>query len=664
MERKMWLQGLVRGLAAAAALLCIMTGFRLAFFLAYRSPEISFADELSALVLGARVDLKWVSILLFPAWLFWLLGLKAAVSGKIAKVFFVLGVFLSVLLDAVNFGFYGFYRTPISSIIFGFLQDDTAAITKTILSDWPVMSYLAVIAIATGIPLFIPSLFHARVPEFRRPKTALTLIAVIFTVLLGIAMRGSLGKFPLRLQDFSISPIPFVNATVPNGTEALYVATKDQKALELKGGPAAGLRELGFADPEAAERALKELEPQNPAPVTRDARQPNVIFALMESMGRDEFDSYDPKTNDTLGALAGAMKSGYVFHQGIPVGNGTFVSLEGLLYDSPLSPISQSRYGHEQFPFSNVLAFRRAGYRTIFLTSCTENWRELNRSLPLHGFDEVIGASKIKGRFPEAEMGVWGVGDKWTFRYAKELLEKASKDGKPVFLMILSATNHPPHHLPDHETGAAVDPAKLPPFLIQKPHDEMVSMLQTYSYAANALGNFVEGVRSEPWGKNTLIAATGDHNARFSYQPNGWYHHANGVPILFWLPDGFKPAAVPPSKQWVSHRVIFPTLRGIALGEKPALYQGRDIFEPGIPDAADTFTGIGKYGYAIGNAGAAGVDGSGKLLCFRWQGDRLITSSCTPELRKLGTIAAVRRALSDYTVRSALLHEKAEKRLE
>jgi len=56
-------------------------------------------------------------------------------------------------------------------------------------------------------------------------------------------------------------------------------------------------------------------------------------------------------------------------------------------------------------------------------------------------------------------MGVWGVGDKWTFRYAKELLEKASKDGKPVFLMILSATNHPPHHLPDHETGAAVDPA-------------------------------------------------------------------------------------------------------------------------------------------------------------------------------------------------------------
>ena len=76
-----------------------------------------------------------------------------------------------------------------------------------------------------------------------------------------------------------------MNATVPNGTEALYVATKDQKALELKGGPAAGLRELGFADPEAAERALKDSLPQNPVPVTRDAKQPNVIFALMEFDG-------------------------------------------------------------------------------------------------------------------------------------------------------------------------------------------------------------------------------------------------------------------------------------------------------------------------------------------------------------------------------------------
>ena len=49
---------------------------------------------------------------------------------------------------------------------------------------------------------------------------------------------------------------------------------------------------------------------------------------------------------------------------------------------------------------------------------------------------------------------------------------------------------------------------------------------------------------------------------------------------------------------------------------------------------------------------------------FSASAGRGITSSCTPELRKLGTIAAVRRALSDYTVRSALLHEKAEKRLE
>ena len=40
------------------------------------------------------------------------MGKRSSLS-LIRKVFFVLGVFLSVLLDAVNFGFYGFYRTPI-----------------------------------------------------------------------------------------------------------------------------------------------------------------------------------------------------------------------------------------------------------------------------------------------------------------------------------------------------------------------------------------------------------------------------------------------------------------------------------------------------------------------------------------------------------------------
>lgn len=50
---------------------------------------------------------------LFPAWLFWLPGLKAAVSGKSGRCSLSSACFLSVLLDAVNFGFYGFYWTLI-----------------------------------------------------------------------------------------------------------------------------------------------------------------------------------------------------------------------------------------------------------------------------------------------------------------------------------------------------------------------------------------------------------------------------------------------------------------------------------------------------------------------------------------------------------------------
>lgn len=56
----------------------------------------------------------------------------------------------------------------------------------------------------------------------------------------------------------------------------------------------------------------------------------------MESMGRDGVTPYDPEDQHCPGAGARRLRSNR--RSPIPVGNGTFVSLEGLLYDSLLSP--------------------------------------------------------------------------------------------------------------------------------------------------------------------------------------------------------------------------------------------------------------------------------------------------------------------------------------
>ena len=71
-------------------------------------------------------------------------------------------------------------------------------------------------------------------------------IALIGTISVVGVIRGSLGKFPLRQQDFSVSTNAFINATVPGGAAAFYEAWKGQNAIKFNGGSQMGLVGMGF----------------------------------------------------------------------------------------------------------------------------------------------------------------------------------------------------------------------------------------------------------------------------------------------------------------------------------------------------------------------------------------------------------------------------------
>ena len=109
------------------------------------------------------------------------------------------------------------------------------------------------------------------------------------------------------------------------------------------------------------------------------------------------FESHKPGVNDTLGALAGELDSALVFKQSLCVGQATFPTLEGLLFDSPLNPITQSRYGRHVFDFSRMLEYKKAGYRTIFLTaSCRP---AIPASRTARGVSVTPGCSSVRRRF-------------------------------------------------------------------------------------------------------------------------------------------------------------------------------------------------------------------------------------------------------------------------
>lgn len=650
-----WCVGTLRTIVFFMVALLVFSAVRLFFFLYYRA-EQSFFSEWPALVLGARLDAKWFAILLLPAWITWLLGLWRAAFLSVARWLAVTALAVFILLGLINIGFYGFYVTPISSLIFGFLQDDTQAILITLWRNWPIVTYVAAWCLLTLIPCLA---YRFCRPSFslRRPGLISAITAVILTLFIAVMCRGSFGTFPLRQQDLLVGPDPFVNASVQNGVAAFFEANKSRKMLELKGGVLAGLKSYGFKSPDETLAQLAAVRPQISDSVPPPANRPHVVVALMEGMGRTEFE-IDSPTNDMLGRLRSELKDAYVFKNGVSSTAGTFPSLESLVFDTPYTPLSQSRYGQKAFDFANTRDFKKAGYTTVFLTSGTEKWRNIDENFPRQGFDRIIGAGKLKARFPQAEFGTWGVGDEWTFKYAEELLTEADQRGEKLLMVILSVTNHPPHHVPD---GVKVNPVNTTelPFFVKDDRNgkEPPLMLQTYQYAASALGDFVHALRQDGLLKHTVIAASGDHNTRFKFDsPAAWYCQ-QAVPVLFWLPKTISNAAIDPER-WVGHRDIFPTVKAVALGLAPKPWQGRNLFAETVPDGVYAFTGMGKDGFAVGRAGAVALDGT-QYRCYDVDKTKISQTTakpCTPELTRLGDMARAQRAMTDYIVRRGILN--------
>ena len=442
-----WLRKVSEAVVFFAASLAVLTAVRLAFFYAYRSADLGLFEIDKALIMGLRVDAKWLAIALLPAWVLLLLARWKSGFWKAAAALALLGHAVMTLLALGNFGFYGFYGTPINPIVFGFFQDDTKAIIETFLKDWPVFQYLAAAVVGVIFPLAMARLCRTiRSATLCRKECswkAFTVVLVVGTLVMAGLMRGSFGKFPLRQENFAVSSNTFVNALVPGGAAALHEAYKGQKALYVSGNPEDVFKAFGFRDKEDAEAAIKAVRPKvEPMP----AAFPNshVVLVVMESMGRDTLDTHRPPQNDVLGALAEEIPHGVLFRNGVSVANGTFPSLEGLLFDTPMSPLTQSRYGRQAFSFSQVLPFKKAGYRVVFLTSGPEVWRQISSNFPLQGFDEIIGSGALSNEFPNAEVGPWGMGDKWMFKKAEELLARADAKGEKLFLVMLSTTNHPP----------------------------------------------------------------------------------------------------------------------------------------------------------------------------------------------------------------------------
>ncbi|MGN0909033.1 MAG: hypothetical protein ACI4NA_05385, partial [Succinivibrio sp.] len=266
------------------------------------------------------------------------------------KCFWLLNLagFLYILLfTIINHFFYLTYNRIIDVFFFAFLKEDPIATTKTMYQDYPLVSGLVAVTAFTGLYLWAFPKVH-RILEARFPmpvgKPGSFAWSFLLVLLFALAIRGSLGTFPLRQNSAQISPDPQVNATVPNGPAALHWAREwaeeqmvipDVDASEV----AEDYKALGIKD--GGDDIYAPLEQQTAQNAYLEQNPPDVVVSVQESMSTHMF-TYDRPDRDLYGELRRHQKEDFWFWNFLSEGNGTMDSLTRILLEVPDLNLSTS----------------------------------------------------------------------------------------------------------------------------------------------------------------------------------------------------------------------------------------------------------------------------------------------------------------------------------
>ena len=577
-------------------------------------------------------------------------------------IIFAYFVFLSVLF--VDFFYFKFFQSHLNVLLFGIVNDDTKAVMTSVWTDYPVIKVLLIITSVMWLLTYLVSNIMSR--EYNVGAKGLVFKAAFVISLLGVyglAMRGSIGVFPLQNDDTTISPNNFVNTMTINGVFSLKVAFKEKERYKIDTDIPKMLGQYGFKTPQEA------LSIYLNKPVTEDKEfqklllaktqsnpflkenPPHVIFLQMESMSNYYLDLHSKEMN-LLGTLEKELPNLILLRNFLSCTNGTIHTLEGIMINSPRTPISQSPYMNRSLSSSSALPFLNAGYQTTYITGGKLGWRNLDKFVGRQYFQAVEGSATLLAEVKNAKAWEWGVHDEFLFERIFNKLEKSS--GKPQFIYAMTISNHTPFAVPDTYKPYKISITEDIRKRLRTNEDIAIKNFTGYQYANDTLGRLIQRIRTSPYGNNTIVVATGDHNTLqlFDFTDSQLLQKLS-VPLVMYVPEKYRPKQPIDATVFSSHKDIFPTIFNLALSDATYLKSGNNLFDAA---STDSFA-VNNYNVAMNKEGAVLIQGNN--LYYKWKNDdgaslEPTNLKDTPGLETLLKKAKAYTASMNYYVQSEL----------
>jgi len=252
----------------------------------------------------------------------------------------------------IDHQYYTYFQSHISVLVFGFIDDDTTAVLKSMWTDHPVI--IITVVMVFQILLVRMMVFRiwekAKLPDLIVKSSTIMkwLFVFLFFLLFAYGGRGNFTQvFPLKTEDAVISENSFINKIPLNGVTTFFEATKDYLDTKQRKTKKEVLSEYGY---ESVNEALadyfntdeaefknqvnkKNLFKLTSSDSTPDNKRYNVVFILMESFG-GYYLNFHSKELNLLGEFENHYYNDCHFENFLSSTRGTIFSLESILLNT------------------------------------------------------------------------------------------------------------------------------------------------------------------------------------------------------------------------------------------------------------------------------------------------------------------------------------------
>jgi hypothetical protein len=153
-----------------------------------------------------------------------LAGEKASfLTTRVQKFYIILLLLVFSLVLVVDYYYYTYFQSHITVQIFGFMEDDTAAVMKSLWTDYPLLKVILGIILCGFI---FSWMLNKLLKSINRTSVTVSsgraiLFSFLSIILFTLGLRSSFGTFPIQMDDASVSGNAKVNLLPINGVFAL-----------------------------------------------------------------------------------------------------------------------------------------------------------------------------------------------------------------------------------------------------------------------------------------------------------------------------------------------------------------------------------------------------------------------------------------------------------